>query len=115
MVELGDLGGRLRRERERAGLSLAGLAQETGLSKSYLLRLETQPSNPSLAVLDRVASALGITVADLLGAPAVPDPAASADVPEALRVLADQDGLTSADLRTLASIRFRKGEEPRTV
>jgi transcriptional regulator with XRE-family HTH domain len=104
---------RLRAERNRSGLSLARLAEETGMSKTYLLRLETDDdANPSLDVLTRVASALDVTVADLLGAPAtrfVPD---EADVPSSLRVFADQEGLSPSEFEQLASIRWRKGEVP---
>ena len=105
----------LRRQRERAGLSLAQLSAATGLSKSYLVRLETQPSNPSLSVLDRIGSALGVTVADLLGTPPLTDEGGHPELPESLRRFAAEDGLGPSELRTLASIRFRRGEEPRTV
>ena len=109
-----ELRARIRRERERAGLSLAGLATATGLSKSYLVRLETQDANPSLAVLGRIADALGVTVADLLGTPSVAD-AGEAPVPPALAALAKELRPSRADVRMLASIRFRAGEEPRTL
>jgi XRE family transcriptional regulator, master regulator for biofilm formation len=106
---------RLRRERRRAGLSLARLAEETGMSKTYLLRLESDPdTNPSLDVLRRIADALDVTVADLIGAPAtqfVPD---DADVPSSLRVFADQAKLSKSELELLASIRWRRGETPQT-
>src|SRR5207248_5986640 len=66
------IGPRLRAERTRAGLSHARLAQLTGLSKTYLVRLETDPaSNPSLEVLHRIAEALDITIADLIASPRV--------------------------------------------
>jgi transcriptional regulator with XRE-family HTH domain len=110
-----EVGERLRRERGRAGLSLAGLAELTGISKAYLVRLETQPSNPSLQVLARIADVLDVTVADLLGGPRVRVDEDELDVPPLLRAFADDEELNSAEVRTLASIRFRKGEEPRTI
>jgi transcriptional regulator with XRE-family HTH domain len=107
---------RLRAERKRSGLSLARLAEETGMSKTYLLRLETDDdANPSLDVLTRVASALDVTVADLLGAPATRFVADEADVPPSLRVFADQEGLSPSEFEQLASIRWRKGEVPETA
>ena len=70
--QVSGAGARIRQSRQRAGLSLARLAALTGLSKSYLVRLETDPtSNPSLEVLRRIADALDITVADLVGAPRI--------------------------------------------
>lgn len=109
------LGHRLRAERQRAGLSLARLAEETGISKTYLLRLETDDdANPSLDVLTKVASALDVTVADLLGAPATQFVADEADVPPSLRVFADQESLSPSEFDQLASIRWRRGETPNT-
>src|SRR6202521_6482511 len=61
------IGERLRVERKRLHLSLAELANITGVSKTYLVRLETNPkANPSLEVLFRIAEALDTTVADFL-------------------------------------------------
>jgi transcriptional regulator with XRE-family HTH domain len=106
---------RLRAERQRAGLSLARLAEETGMSKTYLLRLETdEDANPSLDILTRVASALDVTVADLLGAPATRFVADEAQVPPSLRVFADQESLSPSEFEQLASIRWRRGETPST-
>lgn len=106
---------RLRLERQRAGISLARLAQETGMSKTYLLRLESDDeANPSLDVLTRIARALDVTVADLLGAPATRFVADDADVPTSLRVFADEHDLSPRDFEQLASIRWRKGETPST-
>ena len=109
------IGPRLRLERTRVGLSHARLAELTGLSKTYLVRLETDPaSNPSLEVLHRIADALDITVADLIGAPRVQFEPDGASLAPSLRAFADQAKLSQRELRTLASIRWRKGEEPRT-
>jgi transcriptional regulator with XRE-family HTH domain len=106
---------RIRQARRRTGLSFAQLAGMTGLSKSYLVRLETDPtSNPSLEVLRRIADALDITVADLIGAPKLEFAVEDAGVPPALRAFADEARLTKRELDMLASIRWRKGEEPRT-
>lgn len=109
-----DFGPRLRAERLNAGLSLARLAELTGLSKGYLQRLESEPSNPSLQVLKQIADALDLTIADVLGAPRMrfePNPEA---IPASLRRFADDQKLSDSEIRQLASIRFRKGEEPHT-
>ena len=108
-------GHRIRQARSRARLSLAQLADVTGVSKSYLVRLETDPtSNPSLEVLRRIADALDLTVADLLGSPKIEFATEDSEVSPSLRAFADEAGLTKRELDTLASIRWRKGEEPRT-
>jgi transcriptional regulator with XRE-family HTH domain len=107
------IGPRLRQERQRADLSLAQLAGITGLSKTYLVKLETEAgSNPSLEVLRRIAEALDLTVADLVGAPplhGIPD---DYEVPTSLKAFAEQAGLSRHEVETLASIRWRKADRP---
>lgn len=110
-----DIRERLRAHRQEAGLSLARLSAETGLSKTYLLRLETDPAgNPSLDVLARVAEALDLTIADLVGSPALQFDLNEADIPASLKEYATDSKLGHRELQTLASIRWRRGEEPRT-
>ncbi len=62
----------IRRLRERAGLSLGGLAGAAGVGKSTLSLLETGNANPSIETLWAVARALGVPFGQLLE-PAVPD------------------------------------------
>jgi ribosome-binding protein aMBF1 (putative translation factor) len=51
----------LKREREARGLSLAAIAQGTGMDKSNLSRLENDPNaNPTLETLSRIATAIGV-------------------------------------------------------
>lgn len=111
-----ELSRRLKRQRGRAGLSLAELAQSTGISKAYLVRLESDPvANPSLDILRRIALALDTTIADLVGAPSLQFSTEDAAIPASLRAFADEVGLPSRELQMLASIRWRKGEEPKTA
>jgi transcriptional regulator with XRE-family HTH domain len=112
--EMRRVGERVRREREKARLSLSQLAGAAGLSKAYLLKVENGTTNPSLRVLGQIADALDITVADLVGGPAVTFDVEEIQVPSSLRAFADEADLSSAELRTLASIRWRKGDEPKT-
>ena len=54
---------RLKAERERRGLSLADVEQQSGLRPSVLSRLENdKTSNPTLLTLQRYAAALGMTL-----------------------------------------------------
>lgn len=50
----------LRAERTRQGLSLADMQERTGIARSALSRLESDPSaNPTLTTITRYAEALG--------------------------------------------------------
>ena len=110
-----DIRERLRQERTQAGLSQAQLAAATGLSKTYIVRLETDSSaNPSLEVLGRLAEALDMTIADLIGTPRLQFELNEAAIPVSLKRYAAEVQLPRTELRTLASIRWRRGEEPQT-
>ena len=61
---------RLRRLRKSAGLTMEGLAQAAGISKSYVWELENREvPHLSAKVLVDLAKALGVTTQDLLGEP----------------------------------------------
>ena len=63
-----SVGGRIRTLRTEQGLNLPALATKSGLSKGLLSKLENDPdSNPSLDTLHKLAQALDVTIADLLG------------------------------------------------
>jgi transcriptional regulator with XRE-family HTH domain len=62
----------LRRERQRAGMTLTELARRAGIGKSTLSELESGAGNPSLETLWALAVALGIPVSRLLEPPASP-------------------------------------------
>jgi DNA-binding phage protein len=50
----------LKAEREKMGLSLADIAERTGIERPNLSRLENEPeANPTVATLSRYADALG--------------------------------------------------------
>jgi transcriptional regulator with XRE-family HTH domain len=115
-INAARVGQNVREQREKAGLSLSQLAAITGISKAHLVRLETKPSNPSLGILSRIADALDLTVADLVGGPKLTyQPEAGGSTPPSLERFADEMKLNSNERRTLRSIRFRDGEAPRTV
>ncbi|MCB5165809.1 XRE family transcriptional regulator [Streptomyces bambusae] len=71
---LDAVGPRLRRLRTARGLTLAALAEETGISKSTLSRLESGQRRPSLELLLPLAAAHRVPLDDLVGAPEVGDP-----------------------------------------
>ena len=71
---LDEVGPRLKRLRGTRNVSLADLAEKTGISKSTLSRLETGQRRPSLELLLPLAQAYGVPLDELVGAPEVGDP-----------------------------------------
>lgn len=71
---LAEVGPRLRRLRERRGLTLTVLATQTGISKSTLSRLESGQRKPSLELLLPLSAAFHLPLDELVGAPRVGDP-----------------------------------------
>lgn len=63
----GIFGPQLRRLRLERRMTLEALAEAVGLDKGYLSRLERGQKSPSVAALLRLAAALAVPVAQLLG------------------------------------------------
>lgn len=59
------LGLAIRNERARQDITIADLAQRTGLSRGMLSKIENGQASMSLDSLSRIAAALGVTVASL--------------------------------------------------
>lgn len=57
----------LRERRKARGMSLDQVAVASGVSRAALSQIETQKSNPSLAVLWKIAVGLGVHFSELLG------------------------------------------------
>ncbi len=68
------VGPRLRRVREQRGFTLTHAAEQTGISKSTLSRLENGQRRPSLELLLPLAQVYRVPIDDLVGAPEVGDP-----------------------------------------
>lgn len=60
--------------REQHGLSLDELSRRAGVSKSMLSQIERAQANPTVAVVWRLANALGVAIADLLAGPGQAQP-----------------------------------------
>jgi transcriptional regulator with XRE-family HTH domain len=58
---------RLRQTREAQGHSIRSLAAKVGMAYPALFRLETGEADPRLSSLRKLAKALGVTVAELIG------------------------------------------------
>lgn len=76
---------RVRELRDAAGLSLDALAARSGVSRSNISLIERGESSPTAAVLDKLASALGVALAALFE-----DKGAPEDAPSPLARVADQ-------------------------
>lgn len=116
-----ELGQKIRQLREENGLSLNGLAEEASISKAYLSQLENDVSKqPSAEILLKIASALGVTIADLLDQPVrvYAEDFEDEDIPYALREFIDKRGdaldIQKEDVRMLMNIRYR-GNQPKAV
>jgi transcriptional regulator with XRE-family HTH domain len=66
---LATIAAALRRERDRAGISLAELARRAGLAKSTLSQLEGGTGNPSIETLWSLGVALGVPFSRLVEPP----------------------------------------------
>ena len=64
MNSQGNLGESIRRIRQEKGLSQGEMQKRTGILRSYLSRVENGHTVPSFATLQRLASAMGVALAD---------------------------------------------------
>jgi transcriptional regulator with XRE-family HTH domain len=70
----GHVGPRLKQLRTRRGLTLAAVAETTGISTSTLSRLETGQRRPTLELLLALSAAYRVPLETLVDAPEVGDP-----------------------------------------
>ncbi|MEV4377960.1 XRE family transcriptional regulator [Streptosporangium sp. NPDC049644] len=68
-LSMAELGVRLRAERRARGLALERLAELSGVSRSMVSAVERGAKTPTVLVLDRLATALGTSIARLLDEP----------------------------------------------
>jgi transcriptional regulator with XRE-family HTH domain len=104
----------LKQLRSEKRLSQAALARKAEVSAAYLSELESgRGTRPSGQVLLRLAKALGVTIAELIGESVKPVNLNIEPDPSLLE-FAKERGLPSTDVEMLAAIRFR-GDPPRTA
>lgn len=98
------VGSRLQEARKAQKLSLDELSRRAGVSKSMLSEVERNQANPTVAVLWRLASALGMELTDLLSPGQAPrsSPTVERVAAHAIPVTASNDGKCS--LRILGPI-----------
>jgi transcriptional regulator with XRE-family HTH domain len=82
-LDASKIGGRLRAERERRGISLRELARRVGVSPSLVSQIELDRVNPSVSTLYALVTEVGMTMSDVFGDSRPSDrgaaPASSAD------------------------------------
>ena len=89
--------------RQAQALSLDALSRKAGVSKSMLSQIERAQANPTVAVVWRLANALGVPLGDLLGCAQPPaEPAITVVPAHATPSLRHPDG--ACELRILGPI-----------
>ncbi|MEZ5645460.1 MAG: XRE family transcriptional regulator [Burkholderiaceae bacterium] len=98
------VGATLQQLRQGQKLSLDELSRRAGVSKSMLSQIERNQANPTVAILWRLANALGVELTDFLSVGQVARPAVSVQVvpANAIPVTRSPDGLCT--LRILGPI-----------
>ncbi|MHA7652349.1 helix-turn-helix domain-containing protein [Mycobacterium sp. ML4] len=94
----------LRTIRKQRGLTLEQLAAQSGLTKSYLSKIERGQSTPSIAVALKVARALDVDVGRLFSDAAAED-----------RITVDRADLAGGRYRALATTLLAKSMSPFVV
>lgn len=96
------VGAALQSLRSARGLSLDDLSKRAGVSKSMLSQIERNQANPTVAVVWRLANALGVEMTELLGSERAAVPAIEIVPAHATPGLTSPDGLCK--LRILGPI-----------
>jgi transcriptional regulator with XRE-family HTH domain len=98
MSDDSSLGQRLRARRVALGLTLADVAERSGLSLQYISNLERGRGNPTLEAVQALTRALETSVTALVGDEAVSEPlvAVLADAPKSLQAFARSRDFTEA-------------------
>jgi len=66
MAPKARMASKLKSLREQRGMTQEQLAERSGLSRTYLARLETGRQDPTLSTLEKLAKALKVKVAKLI-------------------------------------------------
>ncbi len=62
-----EIGSRIRRLRESAGIDQGKLAERTGISQSNISRIESGAQSPRTGTLERIATALNVPLSAIIG------------------------------------------------
>ncbi|MFC1735520.1 helix-turn-helix domain-containing protein [Candidatus Hydrogenedentota bacterium] len=108
---------RLNKLRTEKDLSVAELSESSGVSAPYIRQIESgTKKNPTGSILQKLAVALGTTVADLLGDSLTVPNETLKGIPSSLRKLSKKKGkqldLRQEDIEMLKTVHFR-GKQPK--
>lgn len=111
MAEAAGIGEEIKRRRQESERSISQLAEDAGISKGYLWKLEQGDVEvrPSAETLYKISRALGTSMSALIGKAVLVDE--PGELPESLVRFADSEGLGDRDRAMLAQINFR-GKQP---
>ncbi len=109
-----ELGEKIKQLRLEKGCSSGQLAKESGVSRAYLWQLETGgKESPSLQILQKLASVLGVSVSELCDAdpPKVDFEGLPPGLAEFVKKKGTELRLRPPDVEMMRGIRFR-GRQP---
>jgi transcriptional regulator with XRE-family HTH domain len=92
-----EVGARIRRERERRGMSLRELARRAGLSPSLVSQIETGKSEPSVSSLAAIVGEIGLSLNELVFGEEPQKPAGAAQSEPQVAGPAPPPGLSQAE------------------
>jgi transcriptional regulator with XRE-family HTH domain len=72
-IELKELGNKIRSLGKGRGFTLQGIGDDAGCTKAYISQIEKGVVSPSISMLKRIATALGISPLDLFLVPGEED------------------------------------------
>lgn len=95
--------------RKKRSVSQEKLAEDVGISRSYLSEIERGERNPSFSVIRKIADSLNASIEELEGKNSV-----GRNIPESLRKFANEDDITEREVEMLSEIEYR-GNQPESV
>jgi len=106
-----EFGHRVNERRKELGTSQEALSEDAGISRTYLSLIERgEAQNVSTNVLNKLATALGVTPGELMGQPEMRDTL----IPPALREFGRAERLSFEVVDKLSRLP-RREQEPKTV
>lgn len=106
-VNIKALGESLTLYRDRAGLTMEGLASKSGVAKNAINAIENGRGNPTVKTLDALSRALNVPVATLLGQPQSTPSRAHETLQEAARLLTAMALATAPRRALILALIFR--------
>jgi len=112
-----DIGPQVKKHREIQGLTLSELAAKADVSKAFIWEIEQGNSKrPGAEVLYKIASALNVTIAELMGKPSpkTQDEGIESEINDGLRAFLDEkkrqgSPLEPDEIKSLSYVQFRGG------